>query len=157
MKTAGILKKVGILLALALLLTGGALGTMSAPSQAQVLVPGPPPTATSMAPWVGPNTPWTFYNGDWFNNGILYYFFGPKYGWAPYYTYAPVHIARPAHWYGPKWNKWYRSHPAHWKNFRQAYPYWHDHRVGHRYDEGFYNRYHHGKGRGWQKGYYGEQ
>ncbi len=32
-----------------------------------------------------------YYNGDWFLNGILYYFFGPRYGWAPYYAYAPTY------------------------------------------------------------------
>ncbi len=152
------MKKVGILLVLALLLTGGTLGTLSSPSQAQVLaqvlVPAPVPQPSAMAPWVGNNTPWTYYNGDWFNNGILYYFFGPKYGWAPYYSYAPTYIVRPTHWYGPKWDTWYRAHPVYWENFHHAYPYWRDHRVGHHYDEAFYNRYHHGQGNGWQRGYY---
>lgn len=146
------MKKVSILLALTLMLTGGAIGIWAFPSQAQIYAPPPPQSA--MAPWVGPNTPWVFYNGDWFRNGTLYHFFGPNYGWAPYYAYPPVHIVRPAHWYGPKWDAWYRAHPAYWKKFHHAYPYWRGHRVGHHYDEAFYHRHHHGPGRGWHKGYY---
>ena len=42
-----------------------------------------PPAYPLAKPWVGPNTPWVYYNGDWFLNGVLQYFFGPKYGWAP--------------------------------------------------------------------------
>jgi len=145
------MKKMSILLALAILLTGSALGTMASPSQAQVCAPLAP--CSTMAPWVGSNTPWTFYNGDWFNNGVLHYYFGPKYGWAPYYAYAPTYIVRPAHWYGPKWDRWYHAHPVYWEHFHRAYPYWRDHRIGQRYDEGFYNHHHHGQGRGWQRGY----
>ncbi len=151
------MKKVSILLVLAVLVTGGALGITSLPSQAQFY--GPPPAAppqTMAAPWVGQNTPWTYYNGDWFLNGILYYFFGPKYGWAPYYSYAPTYIVRPPQWYGPKWQKWYHAHPVYWQNFQQAYPYWRNHHEGYRYDEAFYNRHHHGQGGGWQKGYHWE-
>jgi hypothetical protein len=107
-------------------------------------------------PWVGQNTPWTYYNGDWFLNGVLYYFFGPKYGWAPYYSYAPVYVVRPPQWYGPKWNKWYRAHPVYWQNFNRAYPYWRNHRAGYRYNEAFYNQHHHGQGGGWQHGYHGD-
>jgi hypothetical protein len=152
------MKKVSILLVLAILLTGGALAILSVPSQAQFYGPGPapPPVAPAMAPFVGANTPWVYYNGDWFLNGVLYYFFGPKYGWAPYYAYAPVYIVRSPKWYGPKWNKWYHAHPVYWQNFQRAYPYWHNHREGQRYDQNFYNRYHHGQGGGWQKGYHGE-
>jgi len=153
------MKKVSILLVLALLVTGGALGITSLPSQAQFHrpPPGPPPATTALPPqpWVGQNTPWTYYNGDWFLNGVLYYFFGPKYGWAPYYAYAPTYIVRPGKWYGPNWNKWYRAHPVYWQNFNRTYPYWHKHHEGYRYDEGFYNRYHHGQGGGWQHGYHG--
>jgi hypothetical protein len=148
------MKKVSILVALAILLTGSALGIMSSPSQAQFY--GPPPVSPSMAPYVGSNTPWVFYNGDWFQNGTLYYFFGPKYGWAPYYAYAPTYIVRPSQWYGPKWHKWYRAHPVYWQNFQRSYPYWRDHRAGHRYDERFYDMHHHGQGGGWHKGYHGD-
>jgi hypothetical protein len=147
------MKRVSILLVLAILLTGGALAIMAVPSQAQYMGPAP---ALPPQPWVGQNTPWTYYNGDWFMNGVLYYFFGPKYGWAPYYAYAPTYIVRPPKWYGPKWNRWYHAHPVYWQNFQRAYPCWHDHRVGHRYDQGFYDRYHHGQGGGWQRGYHGE-
>jgi hypothetical protein len=152
------MKKVSILLVLALLLTGGALAIMSVPSQAQFYgtPPAPAPMAPSMAPYVGQNTPWTYYNGDWFLNGILYYFFGQKYGWAPYYAYPPVYIVRPGNWYGPKWQRWYRTHPVYYQRFQRAYPYWHNHHEGQRYDENFYNRYHRGQGGGWQKSYHGE-
>jgi hypothetical protein len=155
------MKKVGILVALALVFAGSVLGVMALPGQAQVVYapgppPPPPPMRTAVAPWVGANTPWTFYNGDWFYNGMLYYFFGPKHGWAPYHAYAPTAIVRPAHWYGPRWTTWYQAHPVYWENFHRASPYWHEHRVGHRYDEAFYNRYHHGQGGGWQRGYYGQ-
>jgi|UniRef100_A0A7V6DQS6 hypothetical protein len=150
------MKKVSILLVLALLVTGSALGVTSLPAQAQVYGPPPPAAALPPQPWVGPNTPWVYYNGDWFLNGVLYYFFGPKYGWAPYYAYAPVYIVRPAKWYGPHWHNWYRAHPVYWQNFQRAYPYWRTHHVGYRYDERFYNRYHHGQGGGWQHGYHGE-
>lgn len=148
------MKKMSILLALAVLLTGGALALTTSVSQAQVYGPGPPPAAPAMTPWVGQGTPWTYYNGDWFNNGILHYFFGPKYGWAPYYAYPRTYVARPGHWYGPKWNMWYRTHPVYYRNFEKAHPYWRGHRAGHSYDEGFYKRHHHGHGKGWQKGYY---
>ena len=151
------MKKVSIILALAVLLTGSALGFTAIPSQAQFLAPVPQPApVVGMAPWVGNNTPWVFYNGDWFRNGTLYYFFGPKHGWAPYYAYGPTYVVRPAHWYGPQWHTWYQTHPAYWQRFHQAYPYWHEHRAGHHYDEAFYNRYHHGQGRGWYGGYHGQ-
>ena len=61
------------------------------------------------APYVGPNTPWVYNTGDWFLNGILYYFFGPRYGWAPYYAYPETYVVRPGQWYGPKWQGWYRA------------------------------------------------
>jgi hypothetical protein len=151
------MKTVSILLALAMVLTGGAFGLMTPPARAQVFSPAPPPPPQpgAMMPWVGQNTPWTYHNGDWFHNGILYYFFGPKYGWAPYYSYAPTYVVRPSQWYGPKWNKWYRAHPRYMQNFNHAYPYWREHRAGHHYGEDFYIRYHHGQGRGWQRGYEG--
>uniref|UniRef100_A0A7C3V5S2 Uncharacterized protein n=1 Tax=Desulfobacca acetoxidans TaxID=60893 RepID=A0A7C3V5S2_9BACT len=149
------MRQVSILLALVIVLTGGALGITSWPSQAQVLAPPPPPPGLHVvvSPWVGPKTPWVYYNGDWFYNGVLFYYFGPKYGWAPYYAYPRVYIVRPAHWYGPKWDAWYRRHPVYWKEFKHAYPYWRDHRVDHYYDESFYHRYHHGHGKGWYQGY----
>jgi hypothetical protein len=145
------MKKLIMILTLALVLGGGALGLMSSASQAQVYVPA----QTVIVPQVGPNTPWVFYNGDWFRNGLLYYFFGNKIGWAPYYAYAPTYIARPTYWYAPRWNAWYQAHPTHWKNFQQRYPYWRGHHLGQHYDQAFYNRYHHGQGNGWQKGFHG--
>ena len=79
----------------------GASVTLSVPCQAQFIEYQAPPPNAYEQPWVGPNTPWTYYNGDWFLNGILYYFFGPQYGWAPYYAYGPSYIVRPNNWYAP--------------------------------------------------------
>ncbi len=115
----------------------------------------PPPQNLYATPWVGPNTPWLFYQGDWFLNGMLYHFYGDKYGWAPYYAYPPTYIVRPNNWYGPRWNTWYQQNPQYWQTFTQRYPYWRDHRYGRRYDQNFYNRYHRGQGEGWQKGFHG--
>ena len=107
------MKKLTLILALAILLAGGAVAAMSAPAQAQYGYNYPPPPADSYAqPWVGPNTPWVYYNGDWFVKGLLYYFFGPQYGWAPYYSYPPTYIERPSNWYEPKWHAWYQRQPS---------------------------------------------
>jgi hypothetical protein len=146
------MKKVSIIFMLAIMAAGGVLGASPVPSQAQVYVPAPRPVVVA-TPYVGANTPWVYYQGDWFRNGVLYYFFGNQYGWAPYYAYAPTYIVRPTQWYAPRWNNWYKAHPVYWTNFQRQYPYWHDHRVGRVYDQKFYNRYHHGQGPGWQKGY----
>lgn len=148
------MKTLGIIFALTILLAGGAIGSMSSLSQAQVYAP--PPPRHLVTPWAGPNTPWVFYNGDWFSQGVLYYFFGPQYGWAPYYAYPRVYVVRPAYWYAPTWNAWYKANPGYWKHFHQTYPYWRVHQVGHHYDEAFYNRHHHGQGRGWHSGLQGK-
>jgi hypothetical protein len=150
------MKKLPLILVLAILLAGGAIGAMSAPAHAQYGYNYPPPSANPYAqPWVGPNTPWTYYNGDWFLQGLLYNFFGPQYGWAPYYAYPPTYIVRPNNWYGPKWNTWYQRNPHYWQNFRRQYPYWAGHREGQRYDQSFYEMHHRGQGAGWQKGFRG--
>jgi hypothetical protein len=149
------MKKLTVILMLAILLAGGALGALSTPSHAQVYAP--PLQSRVAQPWVGTNTPWVFYNGDWFSNGILHYYFGPKYGWAPYYAYGPTYVSRPGSWYAPKWQAWYQAHPAYWENFHRQYPQWRGHQYGHRYDEAFYNKYHRGHGEGWQKGFHGER
>jgi hypothetical protein len=149
------MKKVSFILVLAILLAGGAVGTLSTSSYAQVYAYPPPPQNLYANPWVGPNTPWVYYNGDWFLNGVLYYFFGNRYGWAPYYAYAPTYIVRPQVWYAPRWNAWYRGHPTYWKNFYRKYPYWRGHQYGYRYDRNFYEKYHRGQGGGWQKGFHG--
>jgi hypothetical protein len=145
------MKKLCLMLALAILLAGGAIGATSTSADAQVYPP--PPQNLYATPWVGANTPWVFYNGDWFLNGILYYFFGPQYGWAPYYAYAPTYIVRPIEWYAPRWKVWYQGHPRYWKDFHRQYPYWRAHRQGQRYNEIFYNQHHHGQGPGWHKGF----
>jgi hypothetical protein len=148
------MKKVSIILMLAMVLGGGVMGALPTPSQAQVYVPVPPPPGPQVAaPWVGNNTPWVYYHGDWFLNGVLYNFFGNQYGWAPYYAYAPTYIVRPNQWYAPRWNNWYKAHPAYYTNFQRQYPYWHNHQPGRHYDQNFYNKYHHGQGPGWQKGF----
>ncbi|MGC2432806.1 MAG: hypothetical protein WA433_03405 [Desulfobaccales bacterium] len=149
------MKKLSILLILAIFLGVGMIGAMPGLSQAQVYAPPPGPVAS--APYVGPNTPWVYYNGDWFLNGILYYFFGPRYGWGPYYAYPETFVVRPGQWYGPKWDGWYRAHPVFWKNFQHAYPHWRGHVVGRHYGEEFYNRYHSGQGGGWHHGVPGHE
>ena len=152
------MKRLSLILALAIFLAGGAIGAMSAPSCAQGYGGynyAPPPQNPYANPWVGNNTPWTFYKGDWFLNGILQQFFGNQYGWAPYYTYAPTYIVRPKNWYAPKWQTWYQRNPHYWQNFQRQYPYWAGHKPGQRYDENFYNRYHHGQGEGWHQGFHG--
>ena len=92
------MKKLSLVLVIAMLLAGLAAGAISTPADAQgypaYSYPAPPRSPYAN-PWVGPNTPWVHYNGDWFLNGMLYYFFGPRYGWAPYYAYAPTYIVRP--------------------------------------------------------------
>jgi hypothetical protein len=149
------MKKLITFFMLAVLLSGGALAALPAASQAQVY---PPPSVQPVAtPWVGPNTPWVYYNGDWFLNGVLQYFFGPRYGWAPYYAYPRTYIVRPGNWYAPKWHEWYRTHPVYWDNFHRSYPYWRNHQVGHHYDQNFYERHHHGQGGGWHHGWHGER
>jgi hypothetical protein len=150
------MRKLTQAVALAILLAGGAV---SAPANAQGYAsynyPPPPPNPYAI-PWVGPNTPWVYYNGDWFLNGTLYYYFGDAYGWAPYYAYSPTFILRPNNWYAPMWNVWYQGHPNYWHNFVRTYPYWREHRQGHHYDQKFYERHHHGQGGGWQRGVHGE-
>jgi hypothetical protein len=147
------MKKLSLIIVLAILVVGGAMGAMTTPSYGQVYAP--PPQNPYATPWVGQNTPWVYYNGDWFLKGILYYFFGPQYGWAPYYAYPPTYIVRPNNWYAPRWHAWYVQHPRYYQTFTQKYPYWRNHRYGQRYDQNFYNRYHRGQGAGWQKGFHG--
>jgi hypothetical protein len=153
------MKKLSFVLVLAILLAGSAVGTMSTPSYAQGYGGGtyyaPPPQNPYATPWVGSNTPWVFYQGDWFLNGMLYHNYGNQYGWAPYYAYPSSYIVRPNNWYESRWNTWYQQNPQYWQNFTQKYPYWRDHRSGQNYDQNFYNRYHRGQGEGWQRGFQG--
>jgi len=152
------MKRLGLVFLLVTLLAGGAIGAMSTSSFAQGYggynYP-PPPQNIYATPWVGANTPWTYYQGDWFLNGLLYQNFGNQYGWAPYYAYPPTYIVRPNNWYAPQWNAWYQRNPHYWNNFEQKYPYWRGHRVGQRYDQNFYNKYHRGQGGGWNQGFHG--
>ena len=148
-----------ILLAGALMITGCAAPNTGLPQAGPYYGGGyetpPPPQYAYGAPYVGTNTPWVFYQGDWFMNGLLYYFFGPQHGWAPYYSYPTTYIVRTPYWYAPRWNTWYQQHPQYVHTFTQRYPYWHNHHVGQHYDQNFYNKYHHGQGGGWQKGFHG--
>ncbi len=149
------MKKIAFILMTVILLAGGAVAVMSAPSYAQDYEYPPPPPDLYASPWVGPDTPWVYFNGDWFLNGVLYYFFGPEYGWAPYYAYSPGYIVRPETWYGPRWLTWYNGRPQYWESFQRQYPYWREHRQGRRYDQKFYEQHHGGQSGGWQKGFKG--
>ncbi len=148
------MKRLSLIIALVILLAGGAIGAMSAPSYAQGYggynYP-PPPQDPYSTPWVGNNTPWTYYQGDWFLNGILYNFFGNQYGWAPYYSYPPTYIVRPNDWYGANWQNWYQQNPVYYQTFVRQYPYWQGHHAGQHYDQNFYNMHHRGQGGGWHK------
>jgi hypothetical protein len=152
------MKRLSVVFVLVILVVGGVNAAMSAPSCAQgyggYTYP-PPPQNPHATPWVGANTPWTFYQGDWFLNGILQHFFGNQYGWAPYYAYPPTYIVRPSNWYAPQWNAWYQRNPHYWRSFEQRYPYWREHRVGQHYDQNFYNKYHRAHGEGWHQGFRG--
>jgi hypothetical protein len=158
------MKRLSLIFALVILLAGCAVGPTSTPSYSQGYGGDqgyggynypPPPQNAYANPWVGNNTPWTYYKGDWFLNGILQQYFGNQYGWAPYYAYPPTYIARPQTWYAPQWNTWYQRNPHYWQNFEQRYPYWRGHRVGQHYDENFYNKHHRGQGGGWNQGFHG--
>jgi len=149
------MKKIAFILMIAISLAGGAVAVMSTPSYAQAYEYPPAPPDPYEYPWVGPDTPWVYYNGDWFLNGVLYYFYGPDYGWGPYYAYAPNYIVRPGTWYAPRWLAWYQRQPQYWESFHRQYPYWREHREGQRYNEKFFEEHHHGQGGGWQKGFQG--
>ena len=103
-------KTSSLFLALTILLIGGVIVTLSLSSLAQAQPHG-------RGPWVGPKSPWTYYHGDWFNNGKLHYYYGQKQGWAPYHAHPPGAVERPGNWYGEKWENWYRAHP----NFRENF------------------------------------
>ena len=147
------MKKIVFILMTAILLTGGAVVVMQAPSYAQDYEYPPQPDDPYASPWVGPDTPWVYYNGDWFLNGILYYFYGPQYGWAPYYAYTPDYIVRPDTWYSPRWLGWYQTRPQYWVSFQRQYPYWRQHREGQHYSQQFFEQHHRGQGAEWQKGF----
>ena len=158
------MKKQILILALAILLAG-CVGPQMAPpyndqSYGQTYGGGYnalPPSNSYATPWVGANTPWVYYQNDWFLNGVLYHNYGNQYGWAPYYSYPPTYIVRPNNWYGPRWHTWYQQNPHYHQNFTQKYPYWRGHHPGQRYDQNFYNQHHQGQGGGWHKGFHGGQ
>ncbi len=117
------MKKLSVVLALALLLAGGIV-TTAAYAQAY---PGynypPPPPNPYASPWVGPGTPWVFYGGNWFMNGVPFFYYGVDCGWGPVNAYPPALIVRPNYWYGPMWTSWYQARPYYWDNFVPMQPY----------------------------------
>lgn len=149
------MKKIALVLVTAFFLATGIVTVISSPSYAQSYDYPPPPADIYAQPWVGPDTPWVYYDGDWFLNGVLYYYFGPEYGWAPYYSYAPNYIVRPYSWYAPRWSSWYSANPLFYRSFLSRYPYWRGHREGQRYNRSFYEQHNHGQGGGWQRGFHG--
>jgi hypothetical protein len=149
------MKKIAFALVTVALLAGGMVAVAPSPSHAQDYEYPPQPGDIYAQPWVGPDTPWVYYNGDWFLNGILYYYFGPEYGWAPYYAYPPTYIVRPETWYAPRWFAWYSGHPIYRQNFLHHYSYWRGHREGQHYGRSFYEKHNRGHGGGWQKGFHG--
>ena len=149
------MKKSTFILMTAILLAGGAVSGLPALSHAQGYEYPPPPENSYASPWVGPDTPWVYYNGDWFLDGVLYYYYGPEYGWAPYYAYDAGYIVRSDIWYAPRWQVWYRGRPQYLERFQEQYPYWRAHHEGERYDRRFYEQHHRGQSGGWQKGFHG--
>ncbi len=150
------MKRLIFLLVLAILVAGGAVAATSGPSQAQIIELTIAPPDPCAEPWVGPDTSWVYYNGDWFCSGILYYYFGPAYGWAPYWAYPYTYIVRIPRFYSPVWVGWYREHPVYFERFEREYPYWRGHRVGQRPTERFYEEHHRGQGGGWHQGFKGK-
>jgi hypothetical protein len=138
------MKKASILLALAILLIGGIILTVSSPALAQMT------SGSQQGPYTGDNSPWTYYKGDWFKNGVLHYYYGNN-RWAPYYSKGPGSVQRPNEWYGEKWQTYNQQHPQNLTNFESQYPYWSSHQVGQKYDEKFYHQHHPEQGGGWQR------
>ena len=135
-----------------------AIGARPAPSYAQGYAGytyPPPPQNIYATPWVGSNTPWVFYQGDWFLRGVLFYFSGLNMAGRRITLIRPPAVIRPVTWYEPRWHHWYQGHPQYWQTFQRQYPYWHGHQAGQRYDQNFYNRSHHGQGAGWNQGFHG--
>ena len=158
------MKRLSLFFALAILLAGCVGPQMGGPSYDQGYggYQGqggynyqPPPQNPYATPWVGANTPWTYYQGDWFLNGLLYNNFGNQYGWAPYYSYPVTYVVRPTTWYAPRYQVWYQQHPQYVRTFEQKYPYYRGHRAGQHYDQRFYNTHHRGQGGGWNQGFHG--
>ena len=144
------MKKLSLMLALAILLAGGAIGATSTSSGAQVYPP--PPQNLYATPWVGANTPWVFYNGDWFLNGSSALLFWPStwmgsllrlcsylYRQTQSLVCASVECVVP-------------GTPALLEEFSSPISLLAEHRYGHRYNENFYHQHHRGQGAGWQKG-----
>ena len=128
---------------------------MSAPSYAQAYHYPPPPSDPYATPWVGSNTPWVYYNGDWFLNGILYYFFGPQIRLGPVLLLCSHLYRETQHLVCSEVADVVQGHPDYCQHFQQAYPYWREHRQGRRYDEKFFEQHQHGQVGEWQKGFRG--
>jgi hypothetical protein len=73
-------------------------------------------------PWLGPGSPWYWWNNAWWYNGVQYGFYGAAYGWRPYGSITNVVVEQPAHYYNnPQWDRWNHSHPDHVQHFHQQY------------------------------------
>jgi hypothetical protein len=150
---------------LALCLMGGMVSIAAAQGPGEFVAPGPGPgpgptpevqVVAVGAPWVGPNTPWVFWNNNWYYNGILYAFFGPL-GWWPNGYYGNNLIVRTDEWYGPRWVTWYRENPYYWDEFHRhygnghhwhhgwhghdAWHHWHHHNLHHHHHHGQHHHY----------------
>ncbi len=138
------MKKLSFIMVAAVMLAVVLQGTISAPALAQSVsveaksytYPAPPQKPAEH-PWVGPNTPWTYYNNDWFYKGTLYYDYGER-GWAPYYSYETTTVTRPSDYYDTKWSVWYQKNPTYTETLIREHPYWKEHHVGTVYNENFY-------------------
>ena len=74
------------------------------------------------APWLGPASPWFWYNNAWWYNGVLYGFYGGAYGWRPYGSITNVVVEQPAYFYNnPKWGSWAQRNPQHGQRWQQQY------------------------------------
>ncbi len=148
------MKKLILVLLLAVFVAGGTMAAMSAPASAQPYEYPAAPGDPYVNPWVGPGSCWVFYNGDWFCNGVLYYYFGPVYGWSPYWAFPVSFIVYEPYWYGPMWGAWFTAHPNVVNVFINTFPFWRSHHHGEHPDREFFEKHHGGKG-SWQGGWKG--
>ena len=149
------MKKISFILMTAILLAGGAVAVMSTHSYAQVYEYPPPPSDPSASPWVRSDTPWVYYDGDWFMNGILYYYYGPDYGGPPITLILSAILSDPEP--GMLRDGWrgIRGSLLTWRVFNGSILVGRGHRQGQRYSQKFYEQHHGGQGGGWQQGLQG--
>lgn len=88
--------------------------SMAPPSSAQMVVIG--------APYLGPMSPWFWFNHNWYYNGVMYGYYGPGYEWAPYGSVTNVVVQQPAHYYNnPQWDSWANRHPEYGQHWQHEY------------------------------------